>query len=97
MLFHQVNDLEQLLRDLFIIFTAVGNQATGAILDPIFGICKTTAAPIPQRIQRAIAKQATEAFRICIPVTGKILTLLILKKIVIGHKTVPFFLKENMV
>ena len=68
----------------------MGLQAIGTILDPLLRIGKAAAAPVAQRVQRAIAKQAAEALRICVPVAGVILAFFILKKIVMGHSDFPF-------
>ena len=39
-------------------------QAAGAILDSLLRVVKTAAAVLSQRVQRAVAEQAAEFFRI---------------------------------
>ena len=65
------------------------NQATGAILDPLFCIGKITAALVPQSIEWAIAKQAAEAFCIAALMAGEIFTCAVLKEIVVCHSLTP--------
>jgi hypothetical protein len=57
----------------------------GTILDTLLSISKTAAAFITQAVQRAVAEQATEGCGVGIFVTRKVLTFLMLKKIIIGH------------
>ena len=88
-LFRQIQNTGHFLHDLSIIFPAMGTQAVGAVLDPIGRIAKAAAALIAQSIQGAIAEQTAEGIRVCAPVTGEIFAILILKKIIMGHKNAP--------
>jgi hypothetical protein len=72
-----------------IILPPVRNQTAGAILDPIFRVAKITATLIPQGIQRAKAEQTIKILRVRTLMAGKILTLPVLKKVVIGHLKPP--------
>ena len=63
----------------------MGPDAAGAVFDATCCIPKTAAALIPQRIQGAIAEQAVELFLRDIPVTGKIFTVPVLKKLIMLH------------
>ena len=65
------------------------NEASGAILDPLFGVSEITAALITQGIEGAIAEQATEIFRIYAFVAGKIFAGCILEEIVVCHILTP--------
>jgi hypothetical protein len=67
----------------------VGQQTVGAILDAVFQVSKVTAAVITQAVQRAIAEQAAEGFRVRTPVAGKIFAFLILKEIIVRHIVPP--------
>ena len=60
-LLRQLQDSTHLFADLLIILPSVGNEASGAILDALFGIGKITAAVFPQSVQRAVTKQAAKA------------------------------------
>ena len=83
--FRQFHYLRHLLHHSIVVFPFVGPQAAGAVLDAGFGVGKLAAAPIPKGIQRAVAEQAAEAIRIRALMAGKVLALLMLKKIVICH------------
>ena len=88
--FHHINDLEHLLLNALVIFPLVGTQATGAVLDPVFGVCKPTSATISEGIKRAIAKQAAKFLRICTLMAGEVFTLFMLKKFVVFHVYISF-------
>lgn len=68
-----------------IILSFMGNEAVTAIFDPSIRVFEIAAALIAQRIERTIAEQTAEAFRICTFVAGEIFTFLILIKIVMSH------------
>ena len=65
----------------FIVFPLMRKDASGTVLDSAFRITKPAATTLPQRIQRAIAKQTIEFFGIYTLMTGKILTFPVLKKL----------------
>ena len=88
--------LGHFFQDGIVICLPVGFQAARAVLDAVFRVGKAAAAPVAQGIQRAIAKQAAEAFRICALVARKILTFFILKKIVICHIPISFGVWYNL-
>jgi hypothetical protein len=71
-----------LLCNAIVILSLVGAKAAGAILDPIGGIRKITAAPFSKGIKRTVAEQTAEAAFILHLVTGEILTLPVLEKII---------------
>ena len=82
--------LRESVDNVFIAAFSVGDKAVGAVLYAVFGIVEITSAVFPQRIERAIAKQAVEAACIGNLVTGKIFTVGILKKaVVIFHRFAP--------
>lgn len=83
--FCQFNDTGHFFTYFFVIIPDMGLQAVGAILDAGFCIGEAPSAFVPKAVQRAVAEQAAEGFRICTGMTGKILTFPVLKKIVIGH------------
>ena len=92
LLFCQFQNHLHLSADGFILLPAMGPQTGAAILDSVFGILKLAAALIPQGIQWAIAKNTAEGFRICTFMAGKIFTLLMLKKIIMGHDNCHTFI-----
>ena len=89
-LFYKLQDFPQFLADEAVVFPAMGAQAAGAVLDSLFVIGKAAAAVIPQGIQGAIAKQAAELLRVRPGMAGKILTFLVLKKIIMAHIATSF-------
>ena len=84
--FRHIHHKLQFFANIPVILTAMWAQATGTILDPILGISKASAAAIPKGIQRAVAKQTTELFRVRSGMARKIFAVLILNKIT-GHGT----------
>ena len=66
------------------------SETPGAILYTFFGVTKITAAAVAQSVQRAKAEQATEFFRICIFVAGKIFAVSVLEKIMTSHRSLLF-------
>ena len=68
----------------------MGLQAIRAVLYSLFRIGEIAAAAIPQGVQGAVTKQAAKVLRIRAPVAGKVLAVLILKKIVICHSILLF-------
>ena len=69
--------------DIIIVFPPMGTQAGGAILITILRVPEITAAAISQAVKRTVAENTAEGLRIGTGMTRKILTLLMLKKIVI--------------
>ena len=74
------------------------DQTVGAVLDALVGISKIPAAALTERIQRTVAKQAVEMFRICagmagkkfaLPVAEKFITLRLFAAICISHVQFP--------
>jgi len=95
LLFCQFKHGIQLTANGFIVFSPMGTQASGAILDPIIRILKVSSASVPQGIQRTETEQAAEALMIRPQVTRKIRTIFILEKIVICH-TALLFIQDKM-
>ena len=76
--------------DIGIVLPEMRPQAMGTVLDSLLCITETAAAPIPKAVKRTVAKQTAEAFRIRTGMTGKILTFLMLKKLVVCHLDSPY-------
>ena len=70
----------------------MGPQTEGAVLDPLLVIPEAAAAVFSQSIQGAIAEQAAELLWIRAWMAGKILTFLILEKIIMTHIASSFLL-----
>ena len=83
--FGQFDDSRHLFTYFLVVFPDMRPQTVGAVLDAGFCIEKTAATLISKTIQRAIAEQAAEGFRIRTGMAGKILAFPVLKKIVICH------------
>ena len=64
-------------------------QAGAAVLNIITCIAESAAATIPKSIQRTIAEQAVEGFRICTSMAGKIFAGFILIKFITFHRILP--------
>ena len=62
-LLRQLHQLRVLGYDVAVAAAAMGQQATGAVLDAVFQIPEIAAAFAAQRIQRAVAEQAVEVLR----------------------------------
>jgi len=90
--FRHLDDSRHLLADGIVILPPVGPQAIGAVLDAAFRIAEIAAALVPQSIQGAVAKQATESFWIRTGMAGKILTFPVLEKVIMGHCVPPLAL-----
>jgi hypothetical protein len=88
-LFCQLQHLSHVLHNGIVIFPFVGTQTAGTILDPAFRISEIATTLIPQGIQGTVTKQTAEGLRVGTFMAGKILTLFMLKKIVIGHRYAP--------
>ena len=71
----------------------MGPQAGGAVFDSLFRISEAAAALVSQCIERAVAEQAAEGFRVGIGMAGKIFTFPVLKKIIVGHGFSSFHCK----
>ena len=84
-LFGHFKNAGHFFTDSTVIFPTVGLQTFGAIFNAIFCVGKAAAAILTQAIQRAIAEQTAESFRVCTGMTGKIFTFLVLKKIIMRH------------
>ena len=84
-LFYQFQHILHLCTDGLIVFSSVGPQATGTILNAFFGIAVTATALVPQTVKRTIAEKAAESLRIGTGMTGKIFAVLMLEKIIIRH------------
>ena len=89
LLFCQFDYGSHFFHHFFIVFSSMGNQAAGAILDTLFGISKVAAALIPQRIEGAITEEAAEVFLISTPMAGKVFAGAILEEIVVCHCLTP--------
>ena len=63
----------------------MGFYTVRTVLDAILCVSKAAAAPVPQRIQRAVAKHAVEITRLYSLMAREILAGSILKKFVICH------------
>ena len=83
--FCHFQNISHFIADGFVVLSAVGAQAVGAVLDALFRITEAASAPVSQSIEGAIAKDTAEGFRIGTFMAGKIFTLLILKEIVVTH------------
>ena len=92
-----LNHLSNLLLDKRIILPAMGSQAICAVLNTILRISKITPTTVSQGIQRTVAEKAAKAFRICTRMTGKIFTLLMLKKIVVCHRIISFHRQISLI
>ena len=57
----------------------------GTILDPAFSILKIAAAALSECIQRAVAEQTVETFRICCFMAGENLTFPVTEVFVMFH------------
>ena len=68
----------------------MGPQTVGAVLDAVFRIKEAAATFVTQTVQRAIAEQTAESFRIRTGMAGKIFAVLMLEKIIIRHIVPPF-------
>ena len=80
-----LHDHGELAEDQTVIFSFVGDQTVGAVLDPLGGIFEISAAFISQRVQRAVAEQSAEGLGIGALVAGKILAFTVLVEIVMRH------------
>ena len=83
--FCQFNDTRHFIANLFVVLPDMGFQTVGAVLDAVFRIGEAAAAFVTKAVQRAVAEQAAESFRIGSGMTGKVFTFPILKKIIICH------------
>lgn len=89
-LFCKVTDFGNLRGDGLVVFPTMRAQAVGAILEPLRSIGEITAAVFSQGVQRAIAEQTAEGFRVCVFVAGEVFTCFVLKKVIIGHRKTSF-------
>ena len=62
-LLRQFQNLREFGKNIGIPTGAVGNQTVGTILDSLTCITEFSAAPVTQRVQRAVAEQAAKIFR----------------------------------
>ena len=62
-LLRQFRNLREFGKNIGIPTGAVGNQTVGTILDSLTCITEFSAAPVTQRVQRAVAEQAAKIFR----------------------------------
>ena len=69
--FYQFHNLRKTLRHIVISARTMGNQTVCTILYPVFCILKIPAAFFPQRVQRAVTKQAIKALRVFYRVAWK--------------------------
>ena len=67
--------------DGIVVFTPVGAQAAGTVLDTIFGIAEASPAVFPQAIKWTITEETAECLRISARMAGKITALFVLKKL----------------
>ena len=85
----QVDHCAHFFHDTLEVFSSVGDQAIRAVLNSLFCISKIAATPVSQGIQRAITKQAAEAFCVLAFMAGKIFASGILKELVVCHSLTP--------
>lgn len=65
----------------------MGKQAGRAVLYSFFGIGEIASAGAAKAVQRAITEQAVEGIGIGTGVAGEILTIPVLEKIIVCHKS----------
>lgn len=83
--FRKLQYIRHFLAYLSVILPDMGSKAAGTILDAILRIPEAAAAFVRKAIQRAIAEQTAECFRVSTRMTGKILTFPVLKEIIMAH------------
>lgn len=93
--FRQFNDFLKPAADIVVVLSFMRHEAVRTVLDAAFCNFEVSAAFSPQSIQRAVAEQAVEIFRIVRRMTRKKLAFLVLKKLEIFcfhhiHHTSPF-------
>ena len=71
--------------------------APAAILNPVWQIDKAPPAPVAQRVQRAITEQAVEILPVHTSMARKILTGLVLDKLILIHQAHPIHPIETAV
>ena len=83
---YQLDNLAHFLGDIPIALPLVGAQALGAVLDAGFGVDEITATIVAQGVEGAVAEDAGEGLRVGILMAGEVFALLVLEKIIVGHK-----------
>ena len=81
--FHQPEQLRPALQDPVEFLGDVGEKAVGAVLDPVGGIGKLTAAFVVQNVEGTVAEQTIEPFWICTAVAGEIFTVAVAEETMI--------------
>ncbi len=84
-LFYQFQNFLHFFAYDFIILSYMRPQATGTVLNPLPGIPETATTLVTQTVQRTVAEQTAEGFRIRTGMAGKIFAFPVLKKIVVRH------------
>ena len=77
---YKIDDLCITLNDAAVAFAAVGKQAVCAILEAVVIVAEIPFTALSECVQGTIAEQAVEIFGVLRLVTGKILTLTVLKE-----------------
>ena len=76
----------QIAANVAVVFSLVGAQATGAILNAIGGISEVAAAVFAQGVKGTIAKHTAKAVWVSPLMAGEIFTLSVLVEIVVRHQ-----------
>ena len=67
----------------------MGTKTVGAVFDTVCRIREMTAATVCKTVERTVAEQTAECFRVCPLVAGEILTFPVLKKVIMAHVILP--------